>query len=227
MHFNEIKNDIINNDKDIKNEEIINDKYEGEINDEKYEINHYSKNSAMNYYNTLKIFDVFCYIKINQKNSFIFPIKSDLLNLKTQTVNDLIKNIVKKFNENKINIKLNDINYNISLKDCENENNKNFYINNYELRQCKKKDCSPKFDLPYYSDKSLLKNISNEKLSFVVKDSVNIMIIEKLDNSLDAKFNETNLSNIEEGSTEKFYEKEKRRYKKYNSNLCNFNCIII
>ena len=81
--------------------------------------------------------------------------------------------------------------------------------------------------MPYYSEKSLLKNILNEKLSFVVKDSVNIMIIEKLDNSLDAKFNETNLSNIEEGSTEKFYEKEKRRYKKYNSNLFNFNCIII
>ena len=233
FQFNEIQNDILNNDKNINKEEVLinynyeEDNFDLNSNCDSSEINHYLYNNIWNF-NKFKKFEVFCYIKVNKEKYFIFPINSDSINLKTHTVYDLIKNIVKKFNQNNINIKSDIINYNISLKDCEDEANKNFYINNYELRPSNKKDGSPKFDLPCYSHDSLLTNISNEKISFVVKDPLNIMMIEKAENSIDAKLIEECICKIDKDLS-KNYKRSilDRKNKKCNNNFCRFNCLII
>ena len=125
-------------------------------------------------------FEIYFYFAINGIE-YIFPIQTDFLNIKKEYGYDLIKNIVKTINHSNIIIVNNSIKYNVSLKDNEDENKKEFYINNYELRQCKKKNMMPKHDLPAYSPNSLLEKISNQKISFISKNSLNIMITEKYD----------------------------------------------
>ena len=53
-----------------------------------------------------------------------------------------------------------------------------FYANNYELKSCKKKNYFPKNDSPSYYPNSLLKNIEKENISFIVKNSLNVMLRE-------------------------------------------------
>ena len=127
------------------------------------------------------IFEAYFYFTIEDKE-FIFPIQSNLFNINAQYIYELIENIVKTINEKNIIINYNNNDYIISLKDLEDsedQNNNDFYIENYELKPCKKKNFFPKMDLPSFSPKSLLKNIENKKLSFIVKNPLNIMIREK------------------------------------------------
>lgn len=128
----------------------------------------------------------------------------------------MIKNIIKKINEKKIVINLNSINYIISLKDCEDENNKFFYEQNYELKPCNSKTFKPLNDYPNYYTNSLLKEFTNELISFVSKNEINIMLIE---NYNDLKIND----NI-------FIVKEKNRKKENKINKekkCINYCLLI
>lgn len=129
----------------------------------------------------LKKFTVYFYLNINKDSTFIIPIQTDFFNLNKQYVYELIKNSVKKINNEKINIKLNSIEYIVSLKDIENDENSDFdfYIKNYEIKPCKKKNHMPKNDSPSYSSSSILKNLQNENISFICKSPLNIMIREK------------------------------------------------
>ena len=131
--------------------------------------------------NVSKKLNIYFYLNINKDNTFIIPIQTDYFNINKQYAYELIKSIVKKINNEKINIKLNSIEYIVSLKDTENYENDDFdfYINNYEIKPCKKKNHMPKNDSPSYSSSSLLKNISNENISFICKSPLNIMIREK------------------------------------------------
>ena len=126
-------------------------------------------------------FDAYFYFKINDEKEFIFPVKSEPFNIDEQHVYELIKNIVKKINEKNIIINYKDSKYIVSLKDSENENDIEFYIKNYELKPCKKKNFMPKNDCPSYSPNSLLKNVDKKIFSFVSKSSLNIMLIEQFE----------------------------------------------
>ena len=90
----------------------------------------------------------------------------------------MIKNIVKQINNKNIIINFNSKDYIVSLKDIEDDDD-DFYIKNYELKPCKKKNFMPKNDCPSYSSYSLLKNIEKENISFISKLPLNIMIREK------------------------------------------------
>ena len=129
--------------------------------------------------NKVKNYNIYFYLNLNKENSFIFPIKSDFFKINKQYIYELIKNIVKKINNENINIKYNSKDYIISLKDIEDDDDFDFYIKNYELKPCKKKNFMPKSDCPNYSSSSLLKNIEKENISFVSKLPLNIMIREK------------------------------------------------
>ena len=129
--------------------------------------------------NKVKNYNIYFYLNLNKENSFIFPIKSDFFKINKQYIYELIKNIVKKINNENINIKYNSKDYIISLKDIEDDDDFDFYIKNYELKPCKKKNFMPKSDCPSYSSSSLLKNIEKENISFVSKLPLNIMIREK------------------------------------------------
>ena len=129
--------------------------------------------------NKVKNYNIYFYLNLNKENSFIFPIKSDFFKINKQYIYELIKNIVKKINNENIIIKYNSKDYIISLKDIEDDDDIDFYIKNYELKPCKKKTFMPKSDSPSYSSSSLLKNIEKENISFVSKLPLNIMIREK------------------------------------------------
>ena len=101
------------------------------------------------------------------KKEFLVSIESDVFNIYEYNVQDLIKNIINKINEKNIIIQNNKINYILSLKDSE---EKDFYKNNYELRNYKKDEYI------IYSSDLLLSEIKEKKLNFVTKNYLNIMI---------------------------------------------------
>ena len=129
--------------------------------------------------NKVNNFNIYFYLNLDKENSFIFPIKSEFFKINKQYTYELIKDIVKKINNENIIIKYNSKDYIISLKDIEDDDDFNFYIKNYELKPCKKKNFMPKSDCPSYSSSSLLKNIEKENISFVSKLPLNIMVREK------------------------------------------------
>jgi hypothetical protein len=133
-------------------------------------------NLVKNYENNYTKYNAYFYFKLNEDKEFIFPIQSDIFNKSKQYIFELIKNIIKKINEKNIVINYNNINYIVSLKDTENEDIE-FYEKNYELKPCKKKNFKPKEDCPSYSPNSLLENVD----SFISKNSLNIMLVEKLE----------------------------------------------
>ena len=53
---------------------------------------------------------------------------------------------MKKINNKKIVINLNSVNYIISLQECDEENNDDFYYQNYELKEFRKNDLKPEFE---------------------------------------------------------------------------------
>ena len=189
-------------------------------------LSNYIENSLNNY----KQLEIYFYFVINSKE-YIFPIQSDSLNIKKDYGYDLIKNIVKKINNNNLIIINNSIKYIVSLKDCEEDNNKNFYINNYELKQCRKQTLIPKQDLPGYSPTSLLENMINEKISFVSKNSLNIMLTEKYEEEFQRKNNVNNININTQDNLDYFFENNNNIHKKDENknkeNLCRNNCIII
>lgn len=124
-------------------------------------------------------FDAYFYFKLNGENEFIFPVKSDSFNKNKQYAYELIKNIIKKINEKHITIKYNNTEYTVYIKDEQDTEDADFYTKNYELKPCKKKNFKPKVDNPSYSPNSLLKYIDSNKISFVSKSPLNIMLIEK------------------------------------------------
>jgi len=151
--------------------------YLSEFNDELKELTNENISGDGNE-NKVKNYNIYFYLNLNKENSFIFPIKSDFFKINKQYIYELIKDIVKKINNENIIINYNSKDYIISLKDIEDDDDIDFYIKNYELKPCKKKNFMPKSDCPSYSSYSLLKNIEKENISFVSKLPLNIMIRE-------------------------------------------------
>lgn len=169
----ELENKLKGKFLDEINEEI----YSEDFDDELHEITKNLENSQ-NSADKFIQYDAFFYFTLKGKE-FLFQIKTDLFNSNEQYINELIKNIVKKINEQKCVINYNDTEYIVSLRDCDDENDKDFYIKNYGIKPCKKKNNLPKDDTPSYSSKSLIKIIDNKKFSFISKSSLNIMLREK------------------------------------------------
>ena len=78
-------------------------------------------------------------------------------------------------------IKYDDIDYSISLKDLEDDDEENekleFYNDNYEIKPFEfwtKNNCLS------YSSSSLLSEIKEENLTFVSKNTLNVMLVKKL-----------------------------------------------
>ena len=128
--------------------------------------NKQSVNSINQNENIFGKFEINFPFKFNQKESII-SIESDLLELNKNTTEDLIKNIIKKINGKNIFFRENKYTYIISLKDCEEEMDKEFYKDNYELIQ------NSYIKYPY---ESLLNEIKDNKFNLSCKNSLNIMI---------------------------------------------------
>ena len=182
LHFEKLKNKSKENNTQELSEELNFselDYYDNMAEQTEKMVNENEKDS-----NASKKFKIYFYLNINKDNTFIIPIQTDFFKINKQYVYELIKYTVKKINNEKIKIKLNSIEYFVSLKDIENNENCgnddfDFYINNYEIKPCKKKNHIPKNDSPSYHSSSLLKNIENDNISFICKSPLNIMIREK------------------------------------------------
>ena len=99
-------------------------------------------------------------------------------------------NIIKKINNKKICINYSSNEFILLLKEPVKD-----LRNNYELRPCKKKTHKPKFDYPSYSLDAKLIGVNKDRVSFIVKDSDNIILKEKINNfgqKTSEKINENN-----------------------------------
>ena len=210
-------------------EEII----KNEINLNNIEKSNYLSNNLIinNCFNIYKQFKIYFNLSINN-NEFIFKINSDYFNINEQYIYELIKNIVKIINNKKFIVKNNFNNYIISLKDCEEENNIDFYIKNYEIKQYINKISLLKNDSPTYSSNSLINKILDEKINFVSKNPLNIMLIEAYDDS-NLKNRKKDLFNniIENTENNEIFDVNKKinkkNIKKYKQEICINSCLII
>ena len=141
-------------------------------------------NETANLYETksenLNTFNVYFYLS-NEKSENTFLVKSDKLNIDTECVSDLIFNIIKKINSQKIEVNDKNNEYILSLKEYENID---FYNDNYELRPFMKIFHIPKFDCPCFSPKLLLNELITQEICLVVKKLSNIKLSEKYDDDL-------------------------------------------
>ena len=159
---------------ELKNNKKMTSEYDDDISTDEYDIEcdensretKQSVNSVNSYENIFSKFDIKFPFKFNQKE-FIISIESDVFNLNENKVEDLIKNAIKKINEKNFTFKENKNTYIISLKDCEEDTDKEFYKDNYEISK------NYFINYPY---ELLLNNIKDTKLNLNCKNSLNIMI---------------------------------------------------
>jgi hypothetical protein len=218
----ELTKEIKEYDKQFK-EEIIEENFYDDFN---YEENTNIFYKEKNKVNDNKKFTVYFYLELNKNNYYIFPIESDLLNINTQYGYDLIENIINKINNKSIVVNNNSMQYIFSLKNCENNNNKNFYMENYELRLCKK-NLKPNFELPPFFSSILLKNILNEKLSLICHNNLYIMLLEKEGDDHENENEKENENNNEKEDKIKIrIKKENIKYDKGDNYNCKKKCIL-
>lgn len=171
---------------ELKNREEINitsdeDEYLSDIEDEnniiKQEKNFIENSNKIKNVIIIKKYKVKFYFDFNKNKKITIPINTDNFNINESYGYDLIKNIIKKINSSNFIIKDDkNIKYTISLKDIDDDDNIDFYINNYEIKpfeSWKKKDNTN------YCSKSLLKSFYDENISFYSKNPLNIMLMKQ------------------------------------------------
>lgn len=155
-------------------EEIYNEDYLSDSEEEEIVLE--NKNIYFSHeINVIKKFNIYFYFDFNKSRKYVLPINTDSFKVNNYHVYDLIKYIVKKINDSNIVIKDENINYSVSLKDIdEEEENMDFYINNYELKPFDYKN-----NYSIYQSTDSLKTINEENITFVSKDPLNIMLIKQ------------------------------------------------
>ena len=178
--------------------------------------------------NKIKKFKVYFYFNLNEKNEYIFPFESDLLNIDNQYGYDLIQNIINKINNESLVINYNSKDYILSVKESQNDDKKNFYINNFEIRKCKIKTLKPKDDAPPISPELLLNNILDDTISFICKNNMYIILIEKFDDDIEEEKYEDDFTESEEKSGNKNgnLKQKIKEYDYQDDSKCK-SCIII
>ena len=158
------------------NEEFDEDNYFSDLDEE----NVYTESDqCLNFkeINRIKKFNVYFYFDFNKNKKFVLPINIESFNIDDFYIYDLIKYVVKKINNSNIVVKDNNINYSVSLKDIDDdEENIDFYINNYEIKPF---DFWTKKDCPIYSSKDSLKTIEEENISFFSKNPLNVLLMKQ------------------------------------------------
>jgi len=168
----EESNNKENIEQEFNEEDYFSDFEENCISDEFHEIN-YNQTE-------IKKFNIYFYLQYNKRKQFIIPIGTESFNANSIHIIDLIKYIIYKINNSNIMIKHNDIDYSISLKNLEDDDEEKkqleFYNDNYEIKPFQfwtKNDC------PSYDTSSLLSEINEENITFVSKNTLNVMIMKK------------------------------------------------
>ena len=159
---------------ELKNKKKLASEFDDDISTDEYDIecgensrqSKQSVNSINSCENIFSKFDIKFPFKFNKKE-YIISTESDVFNLNENRVEDLIKNVIKKINEKNITFKENKDTYIISLKDCEEDTDKEFYKDNYEIIENYSTN---------YPHEVLLNEIKDSKINLNCKNSLNIMI---------------------------------------------------
>lgn len=176
----------------------------------------------------IKKFKVYFFFNLNEKNEYIFPFESDLLNINEQYGYDLIKNIIRKINNKSLVINYDSKDYILSIKENESDDKINFYINNFEIRKYKIETSKLNNEVPPFSSELLLNKIPDDSISFICKNNIYIMLIEKVDNDKEKEKYEDDFVESEEQSDNK-NENLNQKLKEYDyqdDSRCK-SCIII
>ena len=166
-------------EKGLSKEYSENDNYYDDFEDEEKN-NNIEKNKYLNNeINLIKKFNVYFYFDFNENKKYVWPISIENFYVAELHIYDLIIYIIKKINHSNFIIKDNNIKYSVSLRDVEGikEENIDFYVNNYEIKPfdfLKKKDSS------IFSPTDSLKLINEENISFISKNSLNVLLIKQL-----------------------------------------------
>ena len=127
----------------------------------------------------IKKFNIYFYFVFNKNKKYIIHICTESVNVNNFHVHELIEYIVHEINNANIIIKYNNIDYSISLKDIE-ENDENekfvFYSNNYEIKPY---NFLTKNNTRNFCSSSLIKSIDEENIVLLSKEVLNIMILKK------------------------------------------------
>jgi len=191
-----------------------------------------NKDKENNSFDNLKQFEIYFFLKLNNDAEYVFPVQSDYLNIKENYGFELIKNIIPKINDKNIVVENNSVKYIVSLRDSESEEEdiKEFYSKNYELKACTKETFKPKEDMPCYSPTMLLEEFINKKISLVSKNDLNIMLTEKYNDykeTIEPKdeviINNKNKNNI----SEVIKVKSNNKKKIYKEKMYKTKCTII
>ena len=132
-------------------------------------------------------FVVYFYVKINNID-YTFPIELTNIDNNLSLIN-LKKILVKEINKNKLEIEIDYRKYFLCLK----ENDENVYKEKYELRNCKKKNHFPKYELPALSDNSIVENIIGQRICILSKSNDVLLLNPVIDeNENEKKFEKDN-----------------------------------
>ena len=140
----------------------------------------YECHKINNNHTEIKKFNIYFFFEYNKRKKYIIPISTESFNANNIHIIELIKYVIYKINNSNIMIKYDDIDYSISLKDLEDDDEENekleFYNDNYEIKPF---EFWTKDNCPSYSSSSLLSEIKEENLIFVSKNTLNIMLVKK------------------------------------------------
>ena len=129
--------------------------------------------------NEIKKLNIYFYFAFNKNKKYIIHICSESFNANNFHVYELIEYIIHEINNSNISIKYNNIDYSISLKDIEENDEEDkfeFYSNNYEIKSY---DFFTKNNTHNYCSTSLLNSINEENIILLSKNLLNIMIMKK------------------------------------------------
>ena len=129
--------------------------------------------------NEIKKLNIYFYFAFNKNKKYIIHICSESFNANNFHVYELIEYIIHEINNSNISIKYNNNDYFISLKDIEENDEKEkfeFYSNNYEIKSY---DFLTKNNTHNYCSTSLLNSINEENIILLSKNLLNIMIMKK------------------------------------------------
>ena len=166
-------------EKGLLKEDSDSDNYYDDFEDEEKNCNNVNNKYLNDEINMIKKFNVYFYFDFNENKKYVWPISIENFYVAELHIYDLIIYIIKKINHSNFIIKDNNIKYSVSLRDVEGikEENIDFYVNNYEIKPfdfLKKKNSS------IFSPTDSLKLINEENISFISKNSLNVLLIKQL-----------------------------------------------
>ena len=132
-------------------------------------------------FNAFKKFNIYFHFAFNKTKKYLIHICNESFRINNSIhIYNLIEYIINKINNSNIIIKYNDIDYSISVKDIEGDDEKekiDFYINNYDIIPF---NFLSEHNSHSYCSTSLLKSIKEENIVLLSKDFLNIMILKKI-----------------------------------------------